>query len=243
MRQVNLIFVVCGMITGCQHLEEGSVDQNHPAAPAVTQHNADNAPSDITAEGKTSVRLALARLHEQNGQTERAIHVYGEVLNQSPKCVHAMWRLAVLHDLSDAFEKSEPHYLTALELDPDNANLHCDYGYSLYLQNRWTEAESQLRHSVRLRPDHGHARTNLGLVLARTGRSEEALGEFRKAGCTPSQAHANVAYSDCLRGELQRALEHYETALQFDPQSDTAKSGQREVVHMLTEASVASVDQ
>ena len=243
MKWICLTLAICVSVAGCSSLRERFADRKPSAAPATTGPNLDDGLDDITAEGKSSVQLAVARLHEQNGQTAQAMNVYREVLERSPRCSEAMWRLAVLYDLQDAFDKSEPYYLAALELTPELADLRCDFGYSLYFQNRWDESEAQLREGLRLNPDHRRARTNLGLVLARSGRSDEALDEFRKAGCTPSQAHANVAYADCLRGALPRALEHYETALQLDSQSETAKAGQREVVYMLTEASVASVDQ
>lgn len=245
MDRVCLTVAISVLVAGCHSLGEHHADRDPStlAAPVAAQPHVSDGLNDITVEGKSSVQLAIARLHEQNGQAARAMNVYREVLKRSPDCAEAMWRLAVLHDLQDAFDKSEPFYVAALEIAPELADLRCNFGYSLYFQNRWDEAESQLRESLRLNPDHRRARTNLGLVLARSGRSDEAFDEFRKAGCTPSQAHANVAYADCLRGALPRALEHYETALQLDPQSDTAKAGQREVVHMLTEASVASVDQ
>jgi len=243
MKRICLTLAICISVAGCSSLREQFADRNVPAEPSTTGANLGDGLDDITAQGKSSVQLALARLHEQNGQTAQAMNVYRAVLERSPDCAEAMWRLAVLHDLQDAFDQSEPYYLAALEFAPELADLRCDFGYSLYFQNRWDEAESQLRESLRLNPDHHRARTNLGLVLARSGRSEEALDEFRRAGCTPSQSHANIAYAGCLRGELTRALEHYEAAVQLDPQSETAQAGQREVVHMLTEASVASVDQ
>ncbi len=242
MIRVGLTLAMCVLAAGCHSIEESQADRSHPSVPSTPQPEVEDTSSVITAEGKSSVQLAVARLHEQNGQTSQAMHVYREVLERSPGCAEAMWRLAVLHDLQDAFDKSEPLYLAAIEFAPRLTDLRCDFGYSLYFQNRWDESEAQLRECLRLNPDHRRARTNLGLVLARNGQSDEALAEFRRAGCTPSQAHANVAYADCLRGALARALEHYETALQLDPQSETAKAGQREVVYMLTEASVASVD-
>jgi Flp pilus assembly protein TadD len=71
---------------------------------------------------------------------------------------------------------------------------HNYLGISFARQGRWDEAEASLRCAVGLKPDHRRAHNNLGLVLARTGRGTEALVCFRNAGCSPTDAHTNLAY-------------------------------------------------
>jgi type IV pilus biogenesis/stability protein PilW len=71
---------------------------------------------------------------------------------------------------------------TALEADPDmpdallGRGLVYEYGFA-----KLAEAEADYRHALRVRPSYPEAHNNLGQLLARTGRSNEALAEFDKA--------------------------------------------------------------
>src|SRR5207253_9547824 len=112
-----------------------------------------------------------------------------------PSRVDAVARLAVLCDQQGDFTESARLHRQALAAEPANADGYCDYGYSLYLQRHWPEAEAALRQAVAIAPDHRRALNNLGLVLARTGMQSEALAAFRKAGCTEADAHANLAFA------------------------------------------------
>src|SRR5262249_12682163 len=117
----------------------------------------------------------------------------------------------------------------ALKGQPGSANIYCNMGYSLYLQRRWAEAEMNLRQALALEPGHQRARVNLGLVLARAGRWDAALAEFRKGGCSEADAHANLAYSRSLEGPLGQARRPYELALAADPSAAQAAKGLREL--------------
>jgi tetratricopeptide (TPR) repeat protein len=86
-----------------------------------------------------------------------------------------------------------------------------------------------LRQAIALRPDHRHAHNNLGLVLARSGRPEAALEEFRRAGCTEADAHNNLAFALTLEGHWPEARSHYERALSLAPSLTPAQEGLRQL--------------
>jgi Tfp pilus assembly protein PilF len=71
---------------------------------------------------------------------------------------------------------------TALAADPEmpdallGRGLVYEYGFA-----RWAAAEADSRHALQVRPSYPEAHNNLGQLLARTGRSNEALAEFDKA--------------------------------------------------------------
>ena len=85
---------------------------------------------------------------------------------------------------------------------PGNAELLCDFGYSCYLQNDLPKAEQYYQAAINVKPDFERAHNNLGQVLARTGRQNDALRHFKYAGCDPTQATANLQ----LALEINRKL-------------------------------------
>jgi Flp pilus assembly protein TadD len=93
------------------------------------------------------------------------------------------------------------------------------------LQKRWPEAEVSLRRALELQSDFPRARNNLALVLARTGRLPSAHQEFVKAGCTPAEAHSNLAYTFLLDQNWREAQHQFDLALAADPNTEPAKKG------------------
>jgi tetratricopeptide (TPR) repeat protein len=181
----------------------------------------------VTPDQAADVKLAMARSLESQGELAPAADLYKQVLDKNPKRIDVMTRLAVVHDRRGDFEASAPLYQKALKAKPDDASLLCDRGYSLYLQNRWRESETCLRRAIELKPDLTRAHNNLGLVLGRTGHAGEALNEFAKAGCPPTDAHLNLAFALTLERRFDEAKAQYQLALTSTPSSAVAQNGLR----------------
>ena len=171
------------------------------------------------------VQLSLARSLEKRGEIEPALKAYQQAIEKDPRRATGYWRMAILQDRQGKVEESATLYRQALKLDTKNPDLLCDYGYSLYLQRRWAESEERLRQAIALKPKHLRAHNNLGMVLAQAERADEALAEFRKAGCDTPDAHSNLAFVMTLNRRWDEAREQYELALDANPDSAVAKSG------------------
>lgn len=171
------------------------------------------------------VQLSLARSFEQQGEHGRALDAYRGVAEKDPQRATAYWRMAVLHDRQGNVRESEALYRQALKLEPKNPDIHCDFGYSLYLNRRWGESEERLRRAVSLKAAHRRAHNNLGLLLAQTERMDEARTEFRQAGCTEAEVRTNLAFVLTLNRRWDEARAQYELALESNPGSTAAKAG------------------
>lgn len=80
--------------------------------------------------------------------------------------------------------------------------------------------------TVAERPENPRARNNLGLALARAGRPEEALAQYRAAiALQPNHvfAHDNLGTLLLERGRPDEALSHFETAVALSPDSVGAR--------------------
>jgi tetratricopeptide (TPR) repeat protein len=208
-----------GMVAKITHKNQNQMAYTPP--PAVK----DEPMRPLTAEQKADVQMAIARSLENQGDTEPAIKAYLEVVKKDSRRADAYHRLAVLHDAKGDSESACSFYKIALKKDPKNAEIPCDFGYSYYLQRNWSEAEPQLRRAIALNSDCARAHTNLGLLLARTGREKEALMEFRKAGCDEAAARGNLGFALTLAEHWPEARRQFELALAADPNSTMAKDG------------------
>ena len=89
--------------------------------------------------------------------------------------------------------KAGESYQKALELKPDDAATHNNYGLSLARSGKYPEAQAELAKAADLdKPNAGKYFFNLGAILVNTGHSDEAYAAFQKAvEADPNYADAN----------------------------------------------------
>src|SRR5205807_6262227 len=80
---------------------------------------------------------------------------------------------------------AEPLFRRALELDPDDPELHQMFGVYLRTLGHFGEAEAEMRRAVELDPLTRHFSYQLGRVLACAGRPADAAVQFEigRASC------------------------------------------------------------
>jgi tetratricopeptide (TPR) repeat protein/serine/threonine protein kinase len=89
-------------------------------------------------------------------------------------------------NLANALRRLEPaqaegHYRRALELGPDFAIAHVNFGLALHLSGRWDEGLAEVRRGLKLSPEDPGIHANLAEVLRGMGRFEEAEAAARQA--------------------------------------------------------------
>lgn len=222
------VLVLAGL-AGCQHFDLPFDPQAVLAAHSASE-------SKQKSSQITDVQVALGRSLEKQGQTAQAIAAYNEALRQDPTRADACLRLAILYNQEGKFQEALPLYQKALAGYPGNPDIFCDMGYGLYLQRRFGEAETSLRQALALAPAHTRAHNNLGLVLAHTDRWDEALAEFRRAGCSEADAQTNLAFALTLDNNWAEARRRYQKALTADASSSAARKGLHELDTLLAKA-------
>lgn len=130
--------------------------------------------------------------------------------------------------LADSYARAGkmPEALDTLEeavaLEPSNASLHNYHGQYLFLAGRFGLAEEAFRRALVLDPYLTDARNNLGAVLDRVGRRDEAIAEFKKAledpaYPTPQKVWLNLGMTYATQGRSEEAISAMRQAVELDP--------------------------
>jgi Tfp pilus assembly protein PilF len=188
----------------------------------------------ITPAQEADVQIALARVAESEGDVDRAELAYRQALKRDKRRSDAHLHLANIHTLKGQYRGAVEEYQRALEINPGNADVFCDMGYSLYLQRKLDEAERNLKQALAIDPNHQRAHNNLALVFAHSDRPELALTEFRKAGNSPADAQVNLAFSLAIDKRWPAARAAYRRALEEKPITEIAKSRLTEIGRLIT---------
>lgn len=220
------------LCVGCKAME-GMTPSWLKKQPATGAQASAEKPLKLTTQQSADVKIAIAQSLEKEGKLTEAAAIYDELIRAdkrrwfqtSPHRAVAYHRLAIVNDKRGEFGNAEKAYLEAIALDPDNAKLHSDLGYSYFLQHRYAEAEANLVRALELRPEFARAHNNLALVLAHTGKLDQAHKAFVRAGCSPAEAHTNLAYAFLLEQKWSDAQRHFDLALACDPSIKPAKEG------------------
>jgi tetratricopeptide (TPR) repeat protein len=127
------------------------------------------------------VYFATARLHESQGNLARADELYRKALEISPNDLTLLVHCARMHDRAGNFDRAEETYRRAIAAHPREAAAYNDLALCLARRNRLTESADFLRKAVQLQGDSVLYRNNLATVLAEMGRTDEALTHLTAA--------------------------------------------------------------
>ncbi len=114
-------------------------------------------------------------------------------------------------------------YDEALKYDPDLAEAHLGKGVVYELAyGKLDEAEAEYRKAILLKPTLAEAHNNLGQLLARTGRLEEAVKEFDLASSImlyrePWVARCNKGQALWRLGKKEEGVAELKACLNFQP--------------------------
>ena len=118
--------------------------------------------------------LSLAA-HERDAH---AIAQFRKAQSLNPNLKGIAHPLAVLYDRQGNFGLAELEYKRAMEEGRPSADLLNDFGYFRYTQNRLDDATSLLERARRSSPNHAQATVNLAMVVAAKGDYDSAFDLF-----------------------------------------------------------------
>ncbi|MCK6457862.1 MAG: tetratricopeptide repeat protein [Phycisphaerae bacterium] len=220
-------WAVAGMllaVAGCDSFRGTTLSERRPGTPSSAAEPESKEPKVEPAPPPpihSSTRLSAGKMLESEGNLAGAIEQYREALKDDPRSIEAYTRLGIAYNRTQRFEDAMKMFLRAIEIAPEKAYLHNNLGFSYVLAARYRDAERAFRQALTLRPGYQRARMNLALVLAQTGRNDEALVEFEKV-VSRDAAHFNLGLIQAADKRYAAAEESFRTALAINPASPGA---------------------
>ena len=124
------------------------------------------------------------------------------------------------------FDKAINLYHRALDLNPDNALVHTNWGSCLLNQGKVEEAKARFLRAIELQPDLATAHCDLGIVLLQQNHPAEAAEAHREAiRLDPNFAAARLHLGTLLLrlGQLEGAVEQLSEAVRITPHDPFAQ--------------------
>ncbi|MFQ5946470.1 MAG: tetratricopeptide repeat protein [Anaerolineae bacterium] len=113
---------------------------------------------------------------------EDAMAAFEAALTLQPRLARAHAGLgSLLVESKGDYTEGMRHYLTAVNLDPENPALLNDLGWLSYKMSRYPEAVAALEKATTLDPNNPMIQTNLGLAYQKAGKLDEAVAHLQKA--------------------------------------------------------------
>lgn len=143
--------------------------------------------SEVVAAELAAGRLALA-----GSQLVPALQHYTRALALAPESTAALNGVAVCYDRLGRFDLSRTYYEIALGIDPAAPDILNNYGYSLYLQGEYAQAQRFLSLAVAAGDAEVQGRALRSLALVSTADSRRALAQALRRGAPAEAAESRA---------------------------------------------------
>ncbi|MBY4675743.1 tetratricopeptide repeat protein [Marinobacterium arenosum] len=152
--------------------------------------------------------------------SERLENMTAEAIRQLPydrkSPAQAYNGLGVIADLAGQHPRAQAFYDLSLAIVPNDLTTLNNKGYSLYLENRFGEAQRLFQRVLKANPQFSQAWRNLGLLYARTEHYSDALTALEQV-MDSAEAHNDVGYVCMLAGKYDLAEYYFNQALSISP--------------------------
>ncbi|KIL98466.1 TPR domain protein putative component of TonB system [Paramagnetospirillum magnetotacticum MS-1] len=133
--------------------------------------------------GRFISRHLLGRALRDSGDMEGALAAFKAVLDAQPNFTAAINDLGLLHYACGKGAEALECFERLLKLNPDDHVAANNRALTLRVLNRPEEAEEQYRAILKRHPDAPEVNLNLGKLIARTGRAQDAAPFLAKGDC------------------------------------------------------------
>jgi protein O-mannosyl-transferase len=149
--------------------------RNLPEAVAAFRRAANVTPLDHT------IYCALGVALNELGNRQEAIQAFEKALSLKRDFVDAHLNIGNLLRLEGQLDKALVHLKFAADNSPTDGVAHYNYGLGLYAQERYVDAEKELKLAIFLGVNSAEIRSDLGVIYIKMKNYPNALEQFRLA--------------------------------------------------------------
>ena len=192
--------------------------------------------NNSTSGAIESKKLTLAFSAFQKGQRQEARHILKDLLTTNPKNFDALHLSAIISGQLNDLQKAIEYFQKALNINPHNAELHCNLANALLDDRKFNLAISHCNISIKLNALNPIAYSNRAISLEKLGKLEEALASYKTAlNLRPTSYNYCVSIANILRElkKLEEALKFYDKAITLKPGSPDAYNNRGIIYHEL----------
>lgn len=180
------------------------------------------ASDDVAVTKADPVLSEAARLREE-GYLDAAMSMLERVHSQNPTNEEAMNTLVSAYIASEQLLKAEQMLSQLLELDPQNARIHYNFGVVKSMQGESASAVAAYTKALSLNPVYTRAHYNMGMIHLKMDSLEKAEEHFRAITRCDHSAESAKAYFQLgyvlsrQSGRTQDAIAAYRQATVLKP--------------------------
>jgi Tfp pilus assembly protein PilF len=147
-----------------------------------------------------------------------------ERVQKAVELLQHAYRLQMEGDLEGAIDG----YRRSIELHP-TAEAHTYLGWTYSFQGRLEDAIEECKEAITVDADFGNPYNDIGSYLIKLGRLDEAIPWLEKALAAPRYEprhfpHCNLGQVYWAQGQLARAAQEFERALELSPEYPFAEA-------------------
>ncbi len=169
--------------------------------------------------GNYEAFAARAWLAIQLGHPDKAIELAAKAVELNPSAYN-LSMLAMAQDWSGLYDDAIKTALKAVDKDPLSPEAHAVLAEIYADKNNWIRALEEAKAAAKLKPDDPLVQRNLGYVLERQGRHQEAIDAYSLAAkLAPNLgfSYIGAGNSYLARGEYEEALAQFQKAVEANP--------------------------
>lgn len=173
------------------------------------------------------VNFFLGVAYSRLGRNADAAVVLEKARQINPKDINAISQLALVYDNMKKYEECDRLYEEGLKLDPDNALILNNYGYSLADRNiQINRALEMATKAVAAQPDNTSYLDTIGWVYFRLGdykKAEQYIKRALEKGEVSAVVHEHLGDVYYKMNDIERAMEEWKIALKMDETNTALK--------------------
>ncbi len=172
---------------------------------------------------KAETFFAAGQVAESHDDYASAVRQYREATKLVPNHKAAIYRTAICLSLLKKHNEAATTWTKYIELTGGDPRSYSNLGFCYELSGKIDAAEAAYLKGIEKDSKNVPCRTNYGLMLARIGRTGEAMVQLQIV-LTPAEVHYNLASVLEAQGKREQAKVEYKKALEVDPEFKDAQT-------------------